>query len=154
MPKKNLALEKYRKKILARLDKLIPVFQKISNGDFSFEVKIPKKEDEFTPLVITLSMLLEDLRFLDKENKNKTEELEAAKRDLENKVAERTKELIETNRNLEQKIKERTKDLEQKVWQLEGFQKITVDRELKMIELKKETEKIKKQLEECQQSNG
>jgi methyl-accepting chemotaxis protein len=152
MPKKNPDLGKYKKKISDKLEKLIPVFQMIANGDFSAEIKIPREEDEFTPLIITLNMLLDDLRFLDKENKSKTAELEKSKSELETKVEERTKELKDLAKQLEEKVKERTKDLEQKVWQLENFQKITVDRELKMIELKKETEKIKKQLEECQQS--
>lgn len=153
MPQKNPDLEKYKKKISNRLEKLIPIFQMIANGDFSPEIKIPRKEDEFTPLIIALNMLLDDLRFLDKENKKKAAELEKGKSELGIKVEERTKELKDLTRQLEEKVKERTRELEQKVGQLEGFEKITVDRELKMIELKKEIEKIKKQLEECQHSH-
>ena len=123
MPKKNLALEKYKKETSKRLEELIPVFQKIANGDFTSEVSIPEKEDEFTPLIITLSMLLDDLKFLDKENKTKTEELENSK-----------------------------KNLEAKVEQLENFQKIVVGRELKMKDLKDENESLKSRLEECKKN--
>jgi len=123
MPKKNLELEKYKKETSKRLEELIPVFQKIANGDFSSEVSIPEGEDEFTPLVITLSMLLDDLKFLDKENKTKTEELEESK-----------------------------KNLEAKVEQLENFQRIVVGRELKMKDLKEENENLKSQLGECKKN--
>lgn len=123
MPKKNLELEKYKKETSKRLEELIPVFQKIANGDFSSEVSIPEREDEFTPLVITLSMLLDDLKFLDKENKTKTEELEESK-----------------------------KNLEAKVEQLENFQRIVVGRELKMKDLKEENENLKFQLGECKKN--
>lgn len=49
--------------------------------------------------------------------------------------------------SLEEQVKERTKELQDKIRELEKFQKITVGRELKMIELKKEIEKLKEELE-------
>jgi len=49
--------------------------------------------------------------------------------------------------NLEKKVKERTKELQEKVEELEKFHKLTVGRELKMIELKKEIKKLKEELE-------
>jgi len=45
--------------------------------------------------------------------------------------------------NLEEKIKERTNELQKRVEELEKFHKLTVGRELKMIELKKEIKKLK-----------
>jgi len=45
--------------------------------------------------------------------------------------------------SLEEQVKERTKELQDKIRELEKFQKITVGRELKMIELKKEIERLK-----------
>ena len=49
--------------------------------------------------------------------------------------------------SLEAKVQERTMELQKKVRELERFQKITVGRELKMIELKKEIDRLKKQIE-------
>jgi methyl-accepting chemotaxis protein len=73
-------------------------------------------------------------------------ELATAKTGLEKKVAERTAELQTASLSLETKIKERTtdlelakNDLEKKVAELEEFHDLTVGRELKMIELEKET---------------
>ena len=75
-----------------------------------------------------------------------TKELEGAKISLEIKVKARTKALEELAEKLEENVKERTKELQQKIDELERFQELTVGRELKMIELKKEIKKIKEEL--------
>ncbi|MCX6791265.1 MAG: PAS domain-containing protein [Candidatus Gribaldobacteria bacterium] len=46
--------------------------------------------------------------------------------------------------NLEQKVQERTKELGEKVEELEKFYKLSVGRELKMVELKKELSNLRK----------
>ena len=46
--------------------------------------------------------------------------------------------------NLEKKVKKRTKELQERVEELERFHKLTVGRELKMVELKEEIENLKK----------
>ena len=71
-------------------------------------------------------------------------ELEEAKTILEIKVKARTRELQELNETLEEKVKERTKELQDKVDELNRWYKLAVGRELKMIELKKEIERLKK----------
>ena len=141
---KNQKLKIYKKTVADRLEKLIPIFQKIAAGDFSGKIEVPSKEDEFTPLVAALSMVLDDLNFLGKENKQKTNDLEMAKTNLENKVEERTKELKELADSLEQKVKARTAELQEKIDEMEKFQKIAIGRELRMIELKKELTEMKK----------
>jgi uncharacterized protein YigA (DUF484 family) len=73
--------------------------------------------------------------------------LEEAKAVLEIKVAARTRELKEWVERQEEIIKERTKELQEKIADLERFQKLAVGRELKMIKLKKEIERLKKELE-------
>ena len=60
------------------------------------------------------------------------------RKDLEDKLAKYTK-------GLESKIGERTKDLTKRVNELQSLNKVMIDRELKMVELKKEIGKLKKQ---------
>ena len=78
--------------------------------------------------------------------KKKSEELKEANSVLEVKVVARTRELKEFAEGLEENIKLRTKELQERVDELETLHKLTVGRELKMIELKKEIENFKKEL--------
>jgi len=94
----------------------------------------------------------------------RTKELEDAKQNLEEintilevRVRARTRELEKLNQTLEEKVVVRTNDLQAKIKDLETFQRITVSRELKMIELKQEIEKLRSALAKVggeQQKNG
>lgn len=55
-------------------------------------------------------------------------------------------ELKKAHKDLEIKVQERTKELEEKIEELEKFRKVTVGRELKMIELKERIKDLEKQL--------
>ena len=68
--------------------------------------------------------------------------IEEAKDILEIRVKARTRELELLAGEQERIIKRRTKDLRERVKELERFHRLTVDRELKMIELKKEIKKL------------
>jgi PAS domain S-box-containing protein len=70
--------------------------------------------------------------------------LEEAKKVLEIKVAARTRELKELNEKLEEKVGQRTKELQEKLNELDKWYRLTVGRELKMMELKEEIKKFKK----------
>lgn len=72
---------------------------------------------------------------------NAQEEIEAAKGVLEIKVEARTRELKELSENLEKQVQERTVSLQEKIKDLERFNRLTIGRELKMVELKKELKK-------------
>ncbi len=76
------------------------------------------------------------------------EEVETARMILEVKVKARTKELEEFNKNLEGMIKERTEDLKAKIEELEQFSKLTVGREMRMIELKEKIEELERKRRE------
>jgi hypothetical protein len=75
-----------------------------------------------------------------------TKELEGSKTSLEIKVKERTQQLKTLMESLEGKVKERTKELQLKIDELEKFQRLTIGREVAMVELKKEIKKIKEEL--------
>ncbi len=60
--------------------------------------------------------------------------------------------LKELQEKLEEKVRERTKELQEKINQLETFQRLTVGRELKMVELKREIKELKAQLQRSKKS--
>ncbi len=68
-------------------------------------------------------------------------QLEKSKAVLEERVDARTKELQDIANNLDQQVQKRTEELEDKVKDLKRFQELSVNRELKMIELKEEIKK-------------
>lgn len=78
----------------------------------------------------------------------KTKDLEETKTTLEVRVEARTKELQELAESLEHKVEKRTKELKERISELERIHRLTVDRELKMIELKEQIAKLTKALEE------
>jgi len=123
-----MADNKVQEQIKKRLDEIMPIMQKIAMGDFSTSIPVPEKEDEFTAHLIALNFMIDDLRDIVEENTKQAEELK------------------KLNKNLEAEVAKRTADLKKKVEELERFNKIVVDRELKMIELKKENEELKKQV--------
>ncbi|MBI4692144.1 MAG: hypothetical protein HY773_01740 [Candidatus Terrybacteria bacterium] len=75
------------------------------------------------------------------------DDLERKSRELEKTAGNLKMEkalLEDLKENLEEMVKKRTEELQKKVDELERFHNLTVGRELKMMELKKEIEKLKK----------
>ncbi len=98
-----------------------------------------KREEKLREQKDQLSAKTQDLTGL-------TKELEGAKTSLEIRVKERTEQLKTLTEGLEGKVKERTKELQLKIDELEKFQRLTIGREVAMVELKKEIKKIKEEI--------
>jgi len=135
------------KKKIKRAEK--PELQKEAFNDVMNKEKIIIELDRIAKMLIKRDFSLMEVKEKREaelvELKKTKQALEEAKTVLEVKVEERTKQLQDLTKNLEEKIRERTKELQEKVEDLKRFNKLVIDRELKMISLKKE-------LEECRDS--
>ena len=125
--------------IVDPLKKMTAACQEVRKGNL--EVKIPaRSRTEIGELATTFNEMIKDLR-------ESQAALEESKKVLEIKVAARTRELKELAERREEIIAERTKELRERIEELEKFHRLTVGRELKMVELKEEIKKLKKELE-------
>lgn len=87
---------------------------------------------------------LGDLNYrMDIDNEDEIGDLADGLDEMTEKLKDRTEALAKEKFSLEDKIQERTKELQERVDELERFHKLTVGRELKMIELKQEIKKLK-----------
>jgi len=97
-------------------------------------------------VIFIMDSFLNKLRRSLGELNQKGKELEEAKTVLEVKVKARTRELEEERASLKERVKERTKELQERIDELERFRRLTVGRELEMVSLKREIEKLKGEL--------
>lgn len=104
------------------------------NLDHKIELKTNDEIEELSKTFNGMTRHLKDYQLAVQESKNV----------LEVKVQARTRELSELAKSLDEKVKQRTKELEKQINELEKFYRLTVGRELKMVELKKEIKEIKK----------
>ena len=124
--------------IVDPLKKMTAACEEVRRGNL--DVKIPViTKTEIGELADTFNAMIKDL-------KESHAALEEAKGILEIKVQARTQELRELVGSQEEIIQERTKEIQEKMKELERFNKLAVGRELKMIELKKEIERLKKEI--------
>ncbi|MCK5021009.1 MAG: MCP four helix bundle domain-containing protein [Candidatus Peribacteraceae bacterium] len=107
---------------LKEMAELIP---RMVRGEFK-KIRI-KSRDEIGDLAFGFNKMADDL-------KKSRKELEKYSEGLEKEVTERTKELEKSKKELEEKVDE-----------LERFSKLTVGRELKMVEMKKKIRELEKQ---------
>ncbi|MCX6764325.1 MAG: PAS domain S-box protein [Candidatus Nealsonbacteria bacterium] len=133
---------------------LIPLLEgKKIIGGFAIIVDIRQLEGLLEGLNRARSELEQRVKERTRDLEQKTSELEKAKMAIEEaknilevKVAARTRELKELNEKLEEKVGQRTKELQEKLNELDKWYRLTVGRELKMIELKEEINKFKKRM--------
>ncbi|GMQ95162.1 MAG: hypothetical protein BMS9Abin13_274 [Patescibacteria group bacterium] len=107
-----------------------------------------ESKNEVGQLARSFSAMVEKVRRshadLEKKIRERTEELEKVKTELEGEVTNRTVELEKAKLGLEKEVIKRMAQLQGKLFELERFQELTIDRELKMIKLKKEIAELKK----------
>jgi len=103
-----------------------PIFElrdaagKLSEGNFNIKIKL-KSKDEIGQLANSFNEMALELKKLKAE-------------------------LEKYSKNLEGQVKRRTKEIESKVYELEKFNRITIGRELRMVELKKRIKELEEKL--------
>lgn len=127
----------YRNTILP-LRRLNRLTKEVARGNLAVKIE-SKRKDEIGELMRSFAQMTENLR------KNR-DLLEEKKKVLEVKVRARTHQLREQAEALKEENLKKTKELRERLRELEKFHRLTVGRELKMIELKKEIKKLKEEL--------
>ena len=121
------------RRLVRPIKKLHLATEEIQKGNFSVRVDV-KTKDEIEEFANAFNKTLDQIQA-------SSAALEEAKTVLEIRVRARTRELNELAGSLESKVQERTGELKTRLAELERFQELTIGRELKMIELKKELKK-------------
>ncbi len=85
------ALEIYEKYVALTLKQLLPVMQKYALGDFSESIDIPEEEDEFTELLVGISLMVEDIKEIIDEKQSTITKLTQTEKKLNNAVNRLTK---------------------------------------------------------------
>lgn len=139
------------KRITEPIINLRDVALEIRRGKLDTRAEV-KSNDEIGELAVAFNEMAGRLSVytteLEEKVKERTEELEEAKTSLEIKVAARTRELKELAEKQEETIEKRTKEIQGRMQELERFHRLTVGRELKMIEMKKEMRRLKEFLKQ------
>jgi HAMP domain-containing protein len=128
------------KKITSPIIKCTKEIQKIEKQGFGEKIDI-KTGDEIETLAKAFNEMSEKLA-------QSYKEIEEQKDVLEIRIEAKTKELKEFANNLDEQVRQKTKDLQGRIDELEKFRKVTIDREMKMIELKKEIVELKEKLQQ------
>lgn len=130
------------RRFLRNLQPILVAAKEVAQGNTSIRAKTTGR-DEIGQVALMFNRMLDAVEKATRELNDAQTKLRNTNIDLEQRVKERTKELDQLKESLEQTISRKTVDLEKKLDELEKFKKLTVGRELKMMELKKEIEDLK-----------
>lgn len=101
-------LEEYKINTANRLATLTPILQKTATGDFTEKIKIPTKEDEFTELLVGLSLMIDDLKEMEVVRKKAEEE---KIKTIKSAEVEKRKLSEEYSKKLEKDVEAKTEEL-------------------------------------------
>jgi|GEM_PF-3835810 len=116
----------------------IPGWSIILNEETTSEINLTSSQQLELSMFALLTVILFAIILL---FHNSLLKLRVAESDLK----EANTKLTKQSRDLEQRVQERTKNLKEKVDELERWKQVTVNRELRMIEIKEDLEKQKEQ---------
>jgi len=128
----------FTSRLLKPLKKLLDAVHEAGKGNLDVKAAVGVK-DEIGDLADEFNLMVNRL-------KTARDALQDEKKVLEIKVKARTNELEDLAKGLDENVKERTKELQARVEELERFHRLTVGRELKMLDLKKENNKLREEL--------
>ena len=126
------------KSIIAPIRSLIEYIEFVARGDFSHRLDI-KTKDEIDQLSRAFNQMSTDLEI-------SRDKLVSHGKYLEEEVQKRTRNLEDARAGLKKAIEERTKELLERVSDLERYHDATVDRELRMKEMRVRIEELEARL--------
>lgn len=134
------------KNFIRPLQRLLDVIRSIKDGNSSARAVV-YSNDEIGQLCATFNEMTNNLqetnRALEHDVALKTAELKAEKDSLEKKVSLRTQELNILKDELEVRIAEKTNELQQRLAELERINTFMTGREIRMIDLKRDNERLR-----------
>lgn len=140
--------------LLRHLKAITSAANEVSKNNFDIKVRIDSKDElgvlanAFNIMIGNIKESREGLEEVNKKLEAAYEDLEKSAISLEGKVKARTKELEDIKATLELRVHEKTMELQKRLDELEKFRKLTLGRELRMIELKEEIVMLKSQIKD------
>ena len=124
--------------LLQPLKKLVFAFEKVQQGNLDVQIDVKSKTEigQLTNAFNRMTAILSDYqKSIHKEHST-----------LQERVDTRTEELRKLTQDLEMQVQNKSKELREKIRELEGFHKIAVKRELRMVRLKKVLSQLRKRI--------
>lgn len=127
--------------LLKNLNIVIVVAEEVAGGNFDMRARI-NSGDEIGDLASAFNQALDSTARSQRDLRITEARLKETNASLEKKVSERTAKLESLEKSMEEAVAKKTEELQDRLVELEKFKRVTVGRELKMIELKERLENL------------